>query len=222
MPVSATASNHIKVALAKAQIDLSADDIKIILMRSGFTFDKDIHAQLKNVAGTLTAITYAINASKALTDSDSGFVAAGFVPGNKIAISGFTEGGNAVTKTISTVAAGTIVFTNTTGLVEEIAGDSVTLQCVDELANGLGYTTGGEVLTTPLVTENDSNDRMDFTCDDAEWTAAAGDIGPTPGAIVYDDTDADKSIVAYLNFDGEKTAVDTAVLTVAGIKIRIS
>jgi len=222
MAVSATASNHIKTALAKGQIDLSADDIKIILMRSGFVFNKDTHAQRKNVKGTITAITLAIDSAKALVDSGNGLVTAGFVPGNVVTLAGFTEGGNTATKTISTVAAGKIEFTNTTGLVEEIAGDSVTVTCIDELVSAFDYTQDTYVLTTPLVTENDTDDRMDFTCDDAEWTANGGSIGPTPGAILYDDTDTEKSIIGYLNFDGEKTAVDTAVFSIEGIKIQVA
>jgi len=50
MAVVATLSNHYKYQLMKKKIDLSADDIKIILMNNTFAFDKDAHATLANIA----------------------------------------------------------------------------------------------------------------------------------------------------------------------------
>lgn len=222
MAVSATVSNHAKYSLIKKLIDLDADSLKILLMRDGFSFNKDNHATTLNIKGSLAGITFAINAAKELTDSGSGFLTAGLVPGNSITMAGFTEGGNNVTKIISTVTAGTIVFTNTTGLVEEIAGDAVTITAEDELATGFGYTKDTKVLTTTTVTEDDTNDRGEMTCDNVVWTASGGSIGPTPGAIIYDDTSADNCIIGYLDFGGNQTAADGANFTINNIKIRLT
>jgi len=49
MAVVLTLSNHYKYQLMKKQIDLSADDLKAILMNNTFTFDKDAHATLADV-----------------------------------------------------------------------------------------------------------------------------------------------------------------------------
>jgi len=45
------APNHIKYLLATKQIDFSADTFKIILMESGFVFDKDAHEEYADVSG---------------------------------------------------------------------------------------------------------------------------------------------------------------------------
>ena len=222
MAVTATLSNHFKYQAYKLGLDLSADSIKVLLMRSAFAFNKDNHAKKINVINTQTHITYAITAGLALTDSDSGFITDGFVPGMSVHIDGFTEGGNHATKIISTVVAGTIVFTDTTGLVAEIAGDSVTIAGNDELAAGGGYLRDTKVLASLVLTEDDSNDRAEMTCANVIWTAAAGSIGPTPGALLYDDTSADDTIIGYIDFGGEQTAPDGADFTISNLKIRLS
>jgi hypothetical protein len=45
------ASNHIKYLLATKAISFSADTFKIILMQSGFVFDKDAHEEYSDVSG---------------------------------------------------------------------------------------------------------------------------------------------------------------------------
>ena len=52
MAIVVTTSNHFKYQLAKKLIDLSADTIKVILMNSAFTFDKDTHATLADVTAS--------------------------------------------------------------------------------------------------------------------------------------------------------------------------
>ena len=221
MAVTAIVSNHMKYNLAKKLIDLSADSIKVLLMRSGFVFEKDNHAKKINIKGTITAITLAISAGLALTDSGSGFITAGFVPGNSVTMSGFTNGGNNCTKIISTVAAGTIVFTSTAGLVAEAAGNSVTVTAEDELATGSGYTKDTKVVTGLALAEDDANDRAEASWDNVTWTAAGGSIGPTPGAIFYDDTSADDTIIGYVNLGAEETAADGANFVITNGKFRL-
>lgn len=76
MPIVITLSNHYKYQLSKKRVDLSADDLKIILMNNTFAFDKDAHATLADVAaGQLaTANGYTQNdktlANKVLTEDD--------------------------------------------------------------------------------------------------------------------------------------------------------
>ena len=49
MAVTLTLSNHYKYQLMRGQINLTADDLKIILMNSTFAFDKDAHATLADI-----------------------------------------------------------------------------------------------------------------------------------------------------------------------------
>lgn len=49
MAVVATLSNHFKYLLATGAIDLANDTLKVILMNTTFTFNKDTHALLANV-----------------------------------------------------------------------------------------------------------------------------------------------------------------------------
>ena len=55
-----------------------------------------------------------------------------------------------------------------------------------ELANGNGYTTGGNTLAGVAVTENDTTNLCEVTWNNTTWTASGGSIGPTPGAIIFE------------------------------------
>lgn len=80
---------------------------------------------------TITAITIAFVDSDpdTITDSDSGFVAAGFKVGMAIVVSGSTS--NDGTYTLAGVAAGTLTLDAGDSLTGEIAGDSVTITSYD-------------------------------------------------------------------------------------------
>ncbi len=45
-------SNHVKAQLWKKQIDIENDDIKLILMQTGFSFNKDTHSNYSDVSGS--------------------------------------------------------------------------------------------------------------------------------------------------------------------------
>lgn len=91
----------------------------------------------------------------------------------------------------------------------------------DELANGNGYTTGGNTLAGVAVTEDDSNDRCGVTWNNTSWTAAGGSIGPTPGAIIYDDTVANDPLVQYIDFGAEYTQADGGTATLSSLAFRL-
>jgi hypothetical protein len=222
MAVSATASNCAKYAYAKKMIDLSADTIRAILMRQGFVFNKDEHATRLNLKGYVSAMTLSVNASLQVLDSENGFLTAGLVPGNKITMSGWTNGGNNTTKIISTVSAGIITVTDTTGLVQESAGNLVTIQADDELPTGNGYSQNGTLLNAQTVIEDDANDRAEMTCNNIDFSASGGSIGPTPGVILYDDAVPEKTIIGYLDFGGDQTIADGNTLRLQNVRIRIS
>ena len=93
-----------------------------------------------------------------------------------------------------------------------------------ELANGNGYLTGGNTLGGVVVTENDVDDRTEIAWNNAQWTANGGPIGPSPGAIIFDDTPAAPQadpIAGYIDFGGNQTQADGGIATVANPEVRV-
>lgn len=56
--MASTVSNKVKYLLAKKVIDFSADSFKIILMASGFTFNKDTHHAYADISASELATGY--------------------------------------------------------------------------------------------------------------------------------------------------------------------
>ena len=73
-----------------------------------------------------------------------------------------------------------------------------------EVTNANGYTTGGATLGSVAVTAVTPNDAK-FDAADATWSATGAGITASYG-ILYNDTDANDPPVAFINFDGSKTA----------------
>ena len=93
----------------------------------------------------------------------------------------------------------------------------------DELANGLGYTTGGATLASVSLTADNTLDRSLLTWDDVQWDATGGSL-VVSGAIIYDDStdtavgdDHTDAIVAYKDAGGTITAMDGSPLRIEGI-----
>ena len=129
-------ANSFFAANMKGEIDFDNDTFKIILMQSGFTFDRDTMNNLADVSAS-------------------------------------------------------------------------------ELAAGNGYTAGGATLVVnTAVAEDDTNDRARVIYDNVVFTASGGSIGPTPGAILYDDTQASDVLVGYILFSQERTITDGNTLTI--------
>lgn len=73
-----------------------------------------------------------------------------------------------------------------------------------EIANGDGYTTGGQSLAN--VTSAMSGSNYKFDADDADWTASGSGI-TAYGAVIYDDTVAGDPLVCHIDFGGAQTAL---------------
>ena len=88
----------------------------------------------------------------------------------------------------------------------------------NQVANGLGYATGGEAVVSPTWVE--AAGTVTFDCADQVWTAAGGSIVARFAAI-YDDTvttPAADPIVCHSLLDNspaDVTATDTNTLTIA-------
>jgi len=85
-----------------------------------------------------------------------------------------------------------------------------------------GYTAGGATISTHTITESDANDRAEIDLSTVSWTATGADIGPTPGAIIYDDSEAGDVVVCYLDFGGNQTAASGTDLAVENVQLRVS
>jgi hypothetical protein len=88
-----------------------------------------------------------------------------------------------------------------------------------QLSTGYGYTAAGATLTGVSVTQDDTSNKGIVTWNNCTWTASGGDIGPSAGAIIYDDTETDKVIIGYLDFQSSKTTLNGGVFSLASIKI---
>lgn len=212
-----TWSNHAKSQLMKKQIDMVNDSLKALLMRSGFTFNKDNHETKKNLMCNSGAILISFVAgTQKITRGSGSFITDGFVIGNRITTDAALNPGPF---TISNVAA--LEITCASGIVDE-AGVTKTVTSNDELATANGYTRDTFTLAGKAVGEDDANDRGEFTCTDPSWTASGGNIGPSPGMIVYSDTSADDTILFYIDFGGEQTAPTGQNFIIANIKARLT
>jgi hypothetical protein len=76
-----------------------------------------------------------------------------------------------------------------------------------------------------LLTVIHVDDRTEVTWSNTSWVASGGSIGPSPGAIVYDDTvttpQAD-AIVGYIDFGGDQTQADGGTATISNVEFRLS
>ena len=139
-------SNEIQYLLATKVIDFSGDVFTIILMQSGFVFDRDDHNTYADV------------------------------------------------------------------LASELPNENH------------GYTQGAKNLSGVAVTRNDTDDKTKITWNNVQWIAGGGDIGPSAGAIIFDNTITTPvvdPIVGYIEFDNDRTQVDGGTFTIANPEVDI-
>ena len=98
----------------------------------------------------------------------------------------------------------------------------------NEVANGVGYTTGGATLSGTTVAVSTARNTATLSWSNAEWTGNEGSIVAS-GAIVYDDStlvgdgdDYTDAIISYIDFGGDVTVVDGQILKVTNINVTIS
>jgi hypothetical protein len=94
-----------------------------------------------------------------------------------------------------------------------------------ELDDGFGYLKFTKQLAGVTVVEDDTNDYTKVCWSSAAWTAAGGNIGPSCGAVIIDDTPTTPvadPVIGYIDFGGDQTQVDGGTATIANIELRIT
>lgn len=91
----------------------------------------------------------------------------------------------------------------------------------DELATNYGYVRFTKALAGIGISEDDFNDRCNIVWNPVSWTATAGSIGPTCGAIILDDTATNDPVVGFVDFAADYTQADGGVMTLSGIEVRV-
>ena len=212
MAVTGTRALHFLHSMATKKIDLSADTVKVLLMRSGFVFSPVNHKTLLNIKTNSTAISLtASNSLSKFTRGAGSFITDGFVVGNRITTNS-AHAANQGPFLISVLSATVMTVTNMAGadVTLDVATEpeTITITSDDELDTGFGYTKNTKTTGVITVTEDDTNIRVDITFPTVTWTATGGSIGPTPGAILMDDTSSDDTIIGYINYGAEVTTTD--------------
>lgn len=110
----------------------------------------------------------------------------------------FAEGSNAAADTYKLKLYSAATFTAADATLAGITGTEAT--------TATGYTAGGQALANVAVTTVTTNDAK-FDADDVTWTASGGSIDAAYG-VIYNDTDANDPPIAFIDFDGTKSAGD--------------
>lgn len=114
-----------------------------------------------------------------------------------------------------------VIILMNTGYTFDIDADATYADVsASELAAGNGYTQNTKTLANVALEEDDTNNRCNVTWDDVVWTASGGSIGPTPGAIIYNSTSADNTVVGFIDFTADQTATDGGTFTVPNVEFR--
>ena len=91
-----------------------------------------------------------------------------------------------------------------------------------ELATANGYTVNTKTLAGVAISEDDTNDRAAVTWSNVSWTASGGSIGPSNGAIIFDDTTVDDSVVGYIDFGAAQTATDGGNFNIINVALNVN
>ncbi len=110
----------------------------------------------------------------------------------------FAAGDNAVTDTYRVALFSAATFDAANVNLADVAGT--------QLATANGYTAGGQALIGVAVNTVTTNDAA-FDADDLIWTAAGGPIAASH-AVLYNDTDINDPLVAFIDFEGTESAGD--------------
>jgi hypothetical protein len=83
----------------------------------------------------------------------------------------------------------------------------------NELNQGNGYLSGGVDVTGTSAIIDDTNNRLLYKCDDIQFTASGGNIGPARYAVMYD-PDGANTLIYCFDFGANKTILDGSSLLI--------
>jgi hypothetical protein len=115
-----------------------------------------------------------------------------------------------------------IILMNNTFAFDKDAHATLADVTANQLATANGYTQNNKVLANKVLSEDDVNDKGKMVCDDVEWTASGGSIGPTGAAIIYDDTLGDDTVIGCIDYGTDYTIPDSSGFQITDIEIATS
>jgi hypothetical protein len=209
-----TLSNRLKYDILRKRVDFSADNIKALLCRGGFVFDKDNHHTKQQFNGYVSlACSFYMSTINCAAGGLSGY----FLSGQAITGSGNTSYAFSY---LCTSATDSILYF--TGSASWLAGTSATLLTIqDEVASGNGYSRDATYISGISIGEDDTSDLISIMwATNLSWTATGGSIGNVAGIILIDDTWS--AVIGYISLaSAEMVAVNNA-LVISGVTIRLT
>jgi len=93
----------------------------------------------------------------------------------------------------------------------------------EEIAGNNGYTTGGQLMISgELVQDNVNNRARIYFSGENLWTASGGAIADTDCAVIYDDTHADKIIAGHSDFGETVSLSEGLALRLRAIALNLN
>jgi hypothetical protein len=221
MAITVTQGTLAAYQLGTKLIDLENDTIKVILLRSGFVFDKTKHKQLINIRTNTGAVEFTVSdANNTFTRGGGSFITDGFVVGNKITTNS-AEAANQGPFLVSAVSALVLTVTTMAGgnptLTVQTA--TFTISSDDEIATGNGYTQF--TLNLGVVTGVTDTLGGYFTYPTITWTVSGGNLPAACAAMLIDDTVAGDTVLQCIEFGEDKTGIDGTTFDIGAGSFRI-
>lgn len=203
MNVAFTLGSKAKENVLADLINISSDQFKLLLMRSGFQFQSALHVKQANVHATTGAVSlYVSSVTKRITRKDAGsFIDDGFVRGNIIGISAGPNNGVYKVDLVSSsfMSISWVSGTAITSDGSDGAPVTRTVTADDEMPTDATYTnnaSGSGGLAVGLTVSGTT-----ITLDEFDWADFGAQLADSPGALLISETSTDNLVVGYLTFN---------------------
>lgn len=196
--MAATVTNSLQflMEILQKEHDVESDTLKCALLGTSYTFDEATHKAFD--ADDWVASTSYSAGDTVKPTTENGYIYR------------CTSGGTSDSSEPS--------WPTTIG--NTVTDNTVTWECwsvnvsESELADGNGYTAGGQTLTNVAVSINTTDGRVELDADNPSWTASGGAIPTTGAAVVYNSTHAKNTVVQAIEFSADYDTPDTKILQI--------